>query len=215
VLEEHKPTDGGPKRIIVKDFKTVDGVAENFGVLLGDHLVFINGVSVGAGCRWIGERIVPSLDEVINMMASKDSYPIGLTFARPKHQSQQRMASYFISSPKQDDAFVMNNAETICVTAEKYEQLGCILENKNNTTDVIVTDFQAVPGPFQAQMKPHRDSSTRKFHLSIESINGQFVPGYATSQIVRNAMQRSWKSDNRVEVLFCDDERKEWVRSLQ
>ena len=198
------------RRISVKGFNNVDGVAEHSGVLIGDHLVFVNGTSVGAACRWLGEDSGPSVDMVKQMLDDRNSYPIGLTFARPVKSSGQSMWG----SRSQDQQFNMDSAETICVTAETYEQLGCILDFRENSSEIVVTDFEAVPGPFQSIMKTYADSQTGRHHLSIESVNGQFVPGYATTQMMSSAMNRSWKSDSRVELLFCDDERRQWAHSL-
>jgi hypothetical protein len=217
VLEEKKLADSDTRRITIQGFDEVDGFAETCGILLGDHLVFVNGISVGAGVRWLDEPVAPSMEQVMHMIRDKASYPIGLTFARPKQLQHQSYTSYFVSSPKTSDAFGdafgMDAAQTICVTAEKYEQLGCILEMCSNG-DIVVNDLTAVSGPFQAMMKNLKDEQSGRFHLSIESVNGQFVPGYASPQLAKSAMDRSWKSENRVELILCDDERKEWIHSL-
>jgi hypothetical protein len=207
-LEERKES----KRIVVKGFNDVDGVAEKSGVLLGDYLVFINGVSVGAGCRWLDETSAPALGEVEEMLKNNSSYPIGLTFARPQRSSKNDRSWYSSGNPKTEE-IAMNSAETLCVTADSYEQIGVILDSKA-FSDIIVKDLEAVPGPLQLSSKKLKDPQTDDFHLSIESVNGEFVPSFATTQMVKSAMDRSWKSQNRVEILFCDDERKTWVHSL-
>ena len=38
-------------KIVLKDFALAEGAAESGGVFIGDNLVFINGIPVGAGCR--------------------------------------------------------------------------------------------------------------------------------------------------------------------
>merc|ERR1712176_97236 len=42
-------------RVLLKDIKNVPGKAEKDGVLIGDHLIFINDIPVGAGCRLTNE----------------------------------------------------------------------------------------------------------------------------------------------------------------
>jgi hypothetical protein len=40
-------------------------------------------------------------------------------------------------------------------------------------------------------------------HVSIESLNGiVFVPSYASKDMVKNALARSWKNEKRVEIWF-------------
>ena len=202
------------RRIVVKGFNNVDGVAEHSGVLIGDHLVFVNGTSVGSGCKWLGEDSTLPMEMVRQMLEDPNSYPIGLTFARPVKNSGQSMWNFGGSPRSQDNQFTMDSAETICVTAEAYEQVGAILDMRTNHSEIVVTDFEAVPGPFHSIMKKYADRQTGRHHFSIESVNGQFVPGYATTKMVSSAMDRSWKSDNSVELLFCDDERKQWTHSL-
>lgn len=198
------------KRIVVNRFNDVDGTAEKSGVLIGDYLVFINGKSVGAGCRWMGETSAPGLKEVTGMLQDKSNYPIGLTFARPKQTEEKRD---WRGSSQKNELLTMENAETLCVTAENYEQLGLILDI-HAYSDIVVRDLDAVPGPFQMLTNGLKDAETDELHLSIESVNGEFVPSFATTQMIKSAMDRSWKSEDRVEILFCDDERKHWVQSL-
>jgi hypothetical protein len=212
VLEEKRADDSDKRRIVISGFKEVDGVAEHMGILIGDHLVFINGISVGAGCRWLGEDTAPSMEQVQEMLADKASYPIGLTFARPQQAKEtSSWASSFMSSPRNE--FTLNSAETICVTADLFDQIGCMFDLRN-IADIVVSDLEAVTGPFQSTMEEFQDRETGQLHLSIDSVNGQFVPGYATTQMVMSAMERSWKSENRVELLFCDDEMAEHIKNL-
>jgi hypothetical protein len=210
-LGEKKMPPGDAKRIVVAGFNDVDGVAEKSGVLIGDYLVFINGRAVGAGCRWLGETSAPGMKEIHGMLQDKSIYPIGLTFARPKQQTEEHR-SWMGASP-QNELFAMENSETLCVTAESYEQLGLILDIKAYS-DIVVRDLEAVPGPFQVLTNAFKDADTEQLHLSIESVDGEFVPSFSSTQMVKSAMDRSWKSENRVEILFCDDARKHWVHSL-
>lgn len=211
-LEQKQMPPNDSKRIVVKGFNEVDGVAEKGGVFIGDHLVFINGVAVGAGCRWMGQTSAPSMPEVENMLKEKSSYPIGLTFARPQKEKEEKR-SWLGPNPK-NELITMENSETVCVTAETYDHLGLALEIAPYS-EIVVKDLEAVPGLFQSLTNGLKDSQTKLLHLSIESVNGEFVPPFATTQMVKSAMDRSWKSENRVEILFCDDERKNWIHTLK
>lgn len=202
------------KRVVVTGFKEVDGVSEKSGVLLGDYLVFINGVAVGAGSRWMGEPSGVSLEEVLGMLKSQTNYPIGLTFARPLKQSTESRGWFGGGGGNKEEEIAMDNSETICVSAEAYDQLGLVLDTKGYW-DIVVKDLEAVPGPFQALTNTFADKETGTINLSIESVNGEFVPSFANPQLVRSAMERGWKADTRVEVVFCDDERKVWIQGLQ
>jgi len=204
------------KRILLDGFKGVDSVSEKAGVLLGDYLVFVNGISVGAGCRWMGETSAPALNEVEAMLRDKSNYPIGLTLARPlkQHQQERDWASALLgAAPEQ--AIQMDTSETICVSAECYEQLGLDLELKAYC-DIIVKDLHAVTGPLQLATQRLRDPQTDTYnHLSVDSINGEFVPSYATPNLVKSAMERSWKSEKRVEVTYCDNDKKKFIFDLK
>jgi len=195
------------KRILVANFENVNGTAESGGVLIGDHLIFINGSPVGAGCALVGQHQPPELSEVYQMLQTSCNYPTALTFARPKQDKGSRWTATTKST------FSAESAETICVTADSFEQIGCVFESSWNL-DIILSDLFAVPGPVQLGMKKHIEKNGT-IELAIESINGQFVPSYATESIVMNAMKRGWHSEGKVELVFCDDERKEWVHSLQ
>lgn len=147
---------GDARRIIINGSEDVDGMAENSGVLLGDQLVFVNGNSVGAGCTWLGEPNPPSLRRVMEMVTDKMAYPIGLTFARPKNagNSNSGWSSVFGASPRKvgRSDLTIEGSETICVTADEYDQIGCMLDNRTGF-DIVVTDFVAVKGPFQRMME--------------------------------------------------------------
>lgn len=196
--------EGDKRRVVVKGFKNVSGMAEGSGILIGDQLVFVNGLPVGAGCKWLGTPSIPTMEEVFAMLKNEANYPIGLTFARPKKQKASRWTA---SSQGLSDS----EAETICVTADSQDRLGLLLDEVNKT-DVVVTDFDAVPGVFQRAMRSCKGENGG-IRLSVESINGQFVPSYATVEMVRNAMNRSWKTNESTELLLCDDELKKWLFS--
>ena len=204
------------KRILLDGFKDVDGVSEKSGVLLGDYLVFLNGISVGAGCRWMGEPTAPTLKEVDEMLRSKSNYPIGLTFARPMRQEEQaRDWTSTLLGGAAEEQIQMETSETICVSAEYYDQLGLDLETKAYG-DIIVKDLHAIVGPVQLCTQRLRDPKTDTYnHLSVDSINGEFVPSYATPSLVKSAMERSWKSEKRVEVTYCDNDMKKFIFDLK
>lgn len=212
-LEEKKLVER--KRIVLTGFKEVDGVAEINGILIGDYLVFVNGQSVGAGCRWLGDALSPTIKEVQAMIENKSNYPIGLTFARPLSNTDddEGLSAKFAST--RSNEITMETSETVCVAAESFDQLGLILEAENRTNDIVVKDLEAVPGPFQAVASKFKDPQTNQLHLSVESVNGEFVPSFASAQMVTTAMERSWKAQDHVEILFCDDEKKEWLHSLK
>jgi len=50
--------------------------------------------------------------------------------------------------------------------------------------------------------------------MSIESINGQNVPIYATADIVQNTMQRLWRSDGKLDLIICDEKVKNILDSM-
>jgi hypothetical protein len=202
-----KELPGGTKRVCVQRFDEVPGAAESSGVLIGDHLAFINGVPVGAGCRFLGDPSSPELREVYDMLRDPTSYPIGLTFARPTEGAKNRWGK------ESTEPFNIESAETIAVAAESFGELGCIFENKSGSSDIVLTDLFAVPGPCQNQMARYMDPRGMVY-LSIENINGQIVPSYAGVDMVKNALQRSWKDTGKMEIVFCDDQRKKWVQSL-
>lgn len=194
------------KRIVVCDFENVNGTAEGGGILFCDNLIFINGQPVGAGCALMGQHQPPELSEVYQTLREPSIYPVALTFARPKQETGNRWTT------STNQRFSADSAETFSITADSFEQLGCVLESNRNL-DTVLSDLFAVPGPLQVTMRPHVDRNGR-LELSLESINGQFVPSYASTGIVMNALNRSWKADGKVEIVFCDDERKQWVHQL-
>jgi hypothetical protein len=193
------------KRIIVEDFDNVNGTVESSGVLIGDHLIFINGQPVGAGCALMGEHQPPELSEIYETLREPSIYPAALTFARPKHLGNRWTST--------NQKFSAEDAETTSVTANSFEQIGCVFESLRNL-DIVVSDLFAVPGPIQVAMRPTVEHNGQ-LNLSIEAINGQFVPSYASTSIVMNAMKRSWSTNGKVEILFCDDERKSWIHRLE
>ena len=209
VLEEKKES-AGARRVLITKFKPMCGSAEGGGILIGDHVAFVNGIAFGAGRRWLGEPLNNSLDELHEVLYNKDFYPMGLTFARPKLTTTARWTTSGGSSSDFSDM----DADTICITVETPDRLGCIFEMCPNG-DIVVKDFVAVPGVFHRALAKLADKKLR-LHVAIDSVNGQFVPSYATLQMVQNALKRSWKSqERRVDLWLCDDEKRDWIRSLE
>ena len=116
----------------------------------------------------------------------------------------------------EQNLFNNENADTVAVSTERLELLGCVFDVVEGTNDVVVTDFYAIPGFFQTSLQQvmNPGGRPRNAKLAIESIDGQFVPSYASKDIVMNAMRRSWAKARHVELLFCDDECKGWVKAL-
>jgi hypothetical protein len=195
----------GKRRVSITGFTSVSGMAERCGVLIGDQLVFVNGLPVGAGCRWLDAPSTPSLKEVMDMLSHDGFYPIGLTFARRLQQSVSRWAS--VSA----DEFSDSEVETICVTASRQERLGIVLMQMDNG-DISVSDFQGVAGIFQQALDQYKQKNG-SINLAVESINAQIVPSYSSVDIVRNAINRSWTTSESTLLTLCDDEQKGWLMS--
>jgi len=160
---------------------------------------------------------------VISLVRDPFNYPIGLTFARPMKTSDETSrwssivgAAAAATADAEDTGIKDDEAETICVTADEPELLGCIFDNAERpTSDVVVTDFLSIRGFFQRVMsKAVYEQHDGFFNLAIESVNGEFVPSYASKEMMKNVLKRSWTKHHRVEILFCDDERKSYVHSL-
>jgi hypothetical protein len=204
----NETNERGKRRVLVTGFTNVSGMAERSGVLIGDHLVFVNGLPVGAGCRWLDAPSIPSLKEVNDMLHRDGFYPIGLTFAR---RLQRNVSRWSVST----DVFSDSEAETICVTASSHDRLGILLTQLENG-DIVVSDFQGVPGIFQQALERCKQKNGR-INLAVESINGQIVPSYSSIDMVRNALSRSWSTGiseaTLLEMAFCDDELKQWLTS--
>jgi hypothetical protein len=62
--EVNSTTNPNEKKMVLTDFALTEGAAETGGVFVGDNLVFINGIPVGAGCRFLkNSDPSPSLGE--------------------------------------------------------------------------------------------------------------------------------------------------------
>ncbi len=64
--EVNSSTNSNEKKMVLSDFALSEGAAETGGVFVGDNLVFINGIPVGAGCRFLkNSDPSPSLGELM------------------------------------------------------------------------------------------------------------------------------------------------------
>lgn len=197
-LAEKKSATSYDKKIVLEGFVLVEGAAEKNNVFIGDNLVFINGIPVGAGCRLLqGSDPPPKLSEVIEMM--KQQSPLALTFARAQSKQASTVKSYLTSSPLSLD---IESAQTFSILATDYSQLGCTFSTGHNGTDVIVKNISGVEGPFQTEMKKTQLPFTG---CKLEAIDGEVVPNYVTYPLVINAMNRRWAANNRLELTFCDE----------
>ena len=214
--EDYDSLVGGPSellfsddnsRIILQGFQHAEGVAESNNVFIGDNLIFINGVPVGAGCRLLrGSGPSPKLFQVVDMM--KQQSPLALTFARAQKKAS-KVKSYLSSSPLSLD---IESAETFSVAAADYTQLGLTFTTGYNGTDVIVKTIKGVEGPFQRKMK---QNTKPLIGCKLEAVNGEIIPNYVTSQLVVKAMNRQWSANNRIELTFLDENHRDDVRKEQ
>jgi hypothetical protein len=195
-------------KIVLGGFILAEGAAESNDVFIGDNLVFINGIPVGAGCRLLrGSGPSPKLSEVIDMM--KQQSPIALTFARAQTKKASTVKSYLTSSPLSLD---IESAQTFSIAAADYSQLGLTFATGYNGTDVVVKNISGVEGPFQSKMK---ETELPLIGCKLEAVDGEIIPNYVTSQLVINAMNRRWSANNRLELTFCDEKHRDNVRKHQ
>jgi hypothetical protein len=198
-------TVGQPRKIVIKGFEDVAGRAEASGIFIGDHLVFLNGEPVGLGCSWLGVLPVPTMMDVQEKLGDARCYPMGLTFARPLKQNENRWSSSMGPGLFRDD-----QAQTISVAVDSKEQLGCIFQQPKDSDTIVVADFQSCPGIFQRALRVFQDSRNN-ISLSVSCVNGQYVPSYASASMVKSAIGRSLKAENKVELWLVDDQLKEWI----
>jgi len=192
------PRREGRRRVGITSFLEIPGMAESSGILIGDHLIFVNGQPVGAGCRWMGIPM-PGLDEVYGMLRDESKFPMGLTFARP-HQLRQE------TGPLRDD-----EADTFCVTADNKERIGCLFD-QTPSGDIHVRDFYGIAGLLQRSILARAPHYAVIPSLAVESIQGELVPSYATVDMVRSAICRAWKDSPELRLTVCNDELRDFVK---
>jgi hypothetical protein len=201
ILEE-QTTEDGKKIVLLKGFRDVSGAVERSRVFLGDQLVHVNADAVGPAARDLGTASL-SLDEIKQSTKDSNSYPIALIFARFK------AANRWYGSGSTN----ISNAAKISVYIDEPADLGIEFDAGTNDGDIIVKSFLAVKGPIQ-RILLQRAKARQWEGLVLESIDGQAVPSYANTEMVFRAMQQSWNNNNKVEICFCDEKRKAWLRSF-
>jgi len=202
IVMEERNVDGISK-ICIKDFNEVDGSVESRGIFLGDHLIFINGNPVGTGMTTKDETSQLKLSQIKRVLTDSSSYPLCLTFARPC--SKSRNAEFDVDSTE---------TKNLSVIVIDPRQLGFDLGEGSKPNHYIVKKFYPVRGSLQLKIE---ESVGRKVcrGLSIVSINGEKVPSYANCSIVMNAMKRSWTRKNHLELVLCDEDKKQSILQLK
>ena len=204
-LKEDKSEFSKANVIVLDDFAQAEGAAETGGVFVGDNLVFINGIPVGAGCRLLqGSGPSPKLEDVIEML--KQLSPLALTFARAKAK-QSTVKTYLTSSPLSLD---VEAATTFSVAALEYSQLGCVFATGYNGSDIVVKSITGVNGMFQKQISAAGNFTGCK----LESIDGEFLPSYVNVPLIENALKRRWAASSKIELTLCNEARKEALLKL-
>ena len=198
VLEEKK-IEGGGKRVIIKSFQDVAGIAEQSGIFIGDHLISVNGFPVGAGCLKHGDPM-PEFKHVEAIIRNES--PLALTFARPKRE--ERWTNVMGSN----GADIIDGAETFTVAALDADQLGCNFSAGQIAGTIVVGSFKAVKGCVLQTME--KELGKAIIGLSIESVAGQVVPSYASPAMVKAAVARNWPTD----IIFRNTAQEEWIEKL-
>ena len=199
VLEEAK-IEGGGKRIIIKRFQDVAGIAEQSGIFIGDHLISVCGFPVGAGCLQHGDPM-PDFKHVLRMLENES--PLVLTFARPKRE--ERWTNVMGSNA----ADMIDGAETFTVAALDADQLGCNFSAGQAAGTIVVGSFKAVKGCVMRTME--KELGKALLRLSIEAVAGQVVPSYASPAMVKAAVARNWPTD----IIFRNTVQEEWIKKLK
>lgn len=197
----------GGHEIFLKEYIDVPSAVESNGVFLGDHLVFLNGEPVGAALRLMKNDETPvdrtALTNVLTKLKSNATYPAALTFARPNSDKSRWNSS----------KFKLETAKTINVAVDSFLDLGCRFEEGATPGDITVSAFFAVQGKFQKAMTSPDDHANDYIGMSVESVNGQIVPSFATPNMITNAIRKSWANNGKIEFLFCDVKRRKWLSS--
>lgn len=201
VIEERNV--GGISKICIKDFIEVDGSVESRGIFLGDHLIFINGNPVGTGTTAKDDSPQMKLSQIKQMLTESKSYPLCLTFARPC--SKSRNAEFDVDSTE---------TKNLSVIVIDPRQLGFDLCEGTKPNHFIVKKFFPVRGSLQLKIEESVGSKVCR-GLSIVSVNGEKVPSYANCSIVMNAMKRAWTRKNQLELVLCDEDRKQSILQLK
>ena len=136
-LEEIKLSSGAC-RVLLKNLKGIPGKVEKSGVFIGDHIIYINNIPVGAGCR-LSKKPGPRhrLEETLSLIEQLGSYPnpFTVTFARPSQKESRRR-----------NTFSLDKASTVSVIIDDIEELGCQFTRGSDEDDVVVSNFKSVKG---------------------------------------------------------------------
>jgi hypothetical protein len=197
MLLREKKIGGGVSKIFVDGFHGVDGVAESSGVMIGDNLIFVNGMPVGAGVNLRPGCSILDLKSVKAMLEDSKSYPMCVHFAR-QASTEHRTVDFDVNS---------DSIKTFSVTISKPHQLGCTINQVGlKSAKFVVQQFHAVSGVFHKIISSSVQSNYMK-DTSFHSINGEILPSYASCDMVMNAMKRGWKS-GKLDIVFCDERTK-------
>ena len=184
-------------KLYLKSFKNIAGKLESNGVLIGDHLVAINDLTVSvrddneSGANDYEDR----LERVHMMMHAASSYPLSFYFKRPKGHGKSNIGSTKLS-----------------ITVDNLEEIGCTFGCLEQLSDCIaVESFHDVNGPIQKQILSSCQSSNA---LRVDVVDGQVAPSYVTPGMMTSVLQRRWEANGRVEVIFCDERQQHWVRTV-
>ena len=191
ILEQFKSQ--GLSKICIKGYKEVDGSVESRGIFLGDHLIFINGVPVGTGLQLRPDCPQLTMEQIYDMLNDVKSFPICLTFARPR--SKARNAEFNVES---------SETKNMSVIAISPHQLGFDVGQGAKDNHLVVKKFLPVKGSLQVKIEDMFGSGATT-GLSFYSINGEKIPSYANCEIVLNAMKRAWAKNAELELVLCNE----------
>jgi hypothetical protein len=96
--------------------------------------------------------------------------------------------------------------ETVC-DMDRPEDLGCVLDVVN-TNDIVVTNFCAVPGPFQRALDKH------KTPITTDACVDQSLNGASSSRPThlktwsRTRWPGAGRTRSELRYVFCDDDRR-------
>jgi len=201
-LLQTKLVGEGSPRIQIQGYKDVDGAAESRGIFIGDHLIFINGHPVGTGMKLRPDGPKFSLRQAQAMLDDTASYPICLTFARPR--SRLKSSDFDVES---------EHTKNMSVVASSKDELGFVFGKGSRDDHFIVKKFHAVQGSLQRVISDSLGSQKCN-GLTFHSIHGERVPSYANCDMVMNAIKRAWAKSSELELVLCNEEIKKQICDL-
>ena len=233
IFSESKPTGESntkENKIVLKGFYAAEGAAESGKVFVGDNLMFVNGIPVGAGCKLADGRkakcpplgafyhllhfsyhyhqlnaafTIHLLAAVIDML--KRLSPLALTFARADTEKKNGRLR---SSPL---SLNIDAITTFSIEATDYDHIGCTFVNGHNGTDIVVRSINGVEGSFQRQMNATKLPLIGCF---LESVDDEVVPSYVNPQLIINAMSRRWATNAGVKLTLCNQRHKYAIHKI-